>query len=90
MSEDTATLMEQIGIKNAHILGASMGGMIAQELAINHPEKILKLVLACTTCGGPNSVGIEEAGDTFERVFNPKPGDSPQDLLGCARAVKFV
>jgi pimeloyl-ACP methyl ester carboxylesterase len=41
--------MDALGIPEAHILGISMGGMIAQELAINHREKVSKLVL-CSTC----------------------------------------
>ncbi len=40
--------MDALGISRAHIVGASMGGMIAQELAINHPEHVDRLVLACT------------------------------------------
>ncbi len=50
MADDAAKLMEYLSIKQARVLGASMGGMIAQELAINYPEKITKLVLACTYC----------------------------------------
>jgi pimeloyl-ACP methyl ester carboxylesterase len=48
MAEDTILLMDNLGIEKANVLGASMGGMIAQELAINHPERVTKLVLACT------------------------------------------
>jgi pimeloyl-ACP methyl ester carboxylesterase len=48
MADDTVKLMDYLGIEKAHIMGASMGGMIAQELAINYPEKVMKLVLACT------------------------------------------
>jgi len=48
MADDTVHLMDHLGIEKAHILGASMGGMIAQELAINYPERVSKLVLACT------------------------------------------
>lgn len=48
MADDTVGLMEHLGIKKAHILGLSMGGMIAQELAINYPERVQKLVLGCT------------------------------------------
>jgi len=48
MAEDTAKLMDYLGIGKAHVMGISMGGMIAQELAINHPDKVNKLVLACT------------------------------------------
>jgi pimeloyl-ACP methyl ester carboxylesterase len=49
LAEDTVGLMEALGIPKAHILGISMGGMIAQELAINHPEKVSKLVLCSTS-----------------------------------------
>jgi len=47
--DDTAGLMEALGVSKAHILGISMGGMIAQELAINYPEKVSKLVLCSTS-----------------------------------------
>jgi pimeloyl-ACP methyl ester carboxylesterase len=48
-ADDTAGLMDALGISRAHVLGISMGGMIAQELAINYPEKVTKLTL-CSTC----------------------------------------
>jgi pimeloyl-ACP methyl ester carboxylesterase len=48
LADDAVKLMDNMGIKKARIMGASMGGMIAQELALNYPEKVLKLVLACT------------------------------------------
>jgi pimeloyl-ACP methyl ester carboxylesterase len=47
-ADDTAGLMNVLGISKAHILGMSMGGMIAQELALNYPEKVAKLVLCST------------------------------------------
>jgi pimeloyl-ACP methyl ester carboxylesterase len=48
MADDTAALMDAIGLRSAHIVGASMGGMIAQELAINYPERVERLVIACS------------------------------------------
>ncbi|MCA9830168.1 MAG: alpha/beta fold hydrolase [Dehalococcoidia bacterium] len=48
MAADTAALMDSLGIAHAHVVGASMGGMIAQELAINFPEKVDRLVIACS------------------------------------------
>src|SRR5512136_1643850 len=48
MADDTVKLMDVLGIEKAHIMGLSMGGMIAQELAINYPQRVMKLVLAAT------------------------------------------
>jgi 3-oxoadipate enol-lactonase len=48
MADDTIQLMDFLKTEKAHILGASMGGLIAQEIAINYPERVLKLILAST------------------------------------------
>jgi pimeloyl-ACP methyl ester carboxylesterase len=48
MAEDTLSLMDRLGIEKAHVLGWSMGGYIAQELALAHPERVDKLVLMTT------------------------------------------
>lgn len=47
LADDAAALLKQLGIKQAHIVGESMGGMIAQELAINYPERVRSLTLVC-------------------------------------------
>jgi pimeloyl-ACP methyl ester carboxylesterase len=52
MASDAAALLDSLGIPRANVFGVSMGGMIAQELAINFPEKVERLVLGCTHCGG--------------------------------------
>ena len=55
-ADDTAALMESLDIKKAHILGVSMGGYIAQELAINYPGRVRSLILGCTSAGGERAV----------------------------------
>jgi 3-oxoadipate enol-lactonase len=53
MAADVAAVLEASRIARAHVLGASLGGMVAQELAIEHPQRVDRLVLACTTPGWP-------------------------------------
>src|SRR5207302_7287467 len=53
MAEDTVGLMDVLGIKSAHLVGASMGGMIAQELAISFPQRVRSLTSIMSTTGHP-------------------------------------
>ncbi len=56
MADDTAGLMDALGIGRAALLGISMGGMIAQEFALNHPHKLNCLILGCTHFRGKDVV----------------------------------
>lgn len=61
MAEDTVFLMDVLGIPKAHILGISMGGMIAQEIALKYGQRVNGLILACTHCGGKQAIQPDPA-----------------------------
>jgi 3-oxoadipate enol-lactonase len=51
-ADDTARLMDCLGWEDAMVFGVSFGGMVAQEFTLRHPQKVTRLVLACTSAGG--------------------------------------
>jgi 3-oxoadipate enol-lactonase len=55
-ADDTAGLLDGLGIDQAHIFGISMGGMIAQEFTLRYPQRVKTLILGCTNCGGSQAV----------------------------------
>ena len=72
MARDLAQAMELLGIRRADVFGVSMGGMIAQWLAIDHPERVDRLVLTVTSAE-PNPILTESIG---EWVSLARVGDS--------------
>ncbi len=77
-ADDTAQLMESLKIRKAHVLGVSMGGYIAQELAIQYPEMVRSLILGCTSPGGEKAVLMSP-----ERLkkFTANEGLTPEEIL---------
>lgn len=61
MARDALAVLDDSGAQNAHVAGTSLGGMIAQELAIAHPDRVERLVLLSTTPGRPDGYPMPEA-----------------------------
>ena len=55
LAADAVALLDGLGWADAHVMGISMGGMVAQQLVINHEDRLRTLVLGCTYCGGPGA-----------------------------------
>jgi 3-oxoadipate enol-lactonase len=82
MAEDAAGLLGALEIDSAHVLGISMGGMIAQELALGHPEQVRTLALGCTYCGGEGSA--HTTPEVAQRLFEAMSSGDRQRALRAA------
>jgi len=88
MAEDTVGLMDALGLEKACILGLSMGGMIAQELALGHPERVERLVLGCTTPGLKR--GVPPAPGVMRLLAVESRGHSLRHALALAGATVAI
>ncbi|MDJ0105200.1 MULTISPECIES: alpha/beta fold hydrolase [Rhodococcus] len=60
LADDAKALMDNLGWESAHVVGTSMGGMVAQQLCLRAPERVRSVIFGCTTAGGPT--GLEGPG----------------------------
>ena len=82
MADDGFGLLTALGIERAHVVGASMGGMIAQTMAIEHPERVLTLTSMMSTTGEPE-VG-QSTPEALEALLAPAPADREEYVASAA------
>ena len=91
MADDAAGLATAIGWDKYFVFGASMGGMVAQELTLRHPEAVEKLVLGVTYAGGENSGSVViDKLDTMSRIEKLQLSDTRQDETWAAEHPELV
>jgi pimeloyl-ACP methyl ester carboxylesterase len=90
MADDVAGLLDALEIEEAHVLGWSMGSLVAQEVALRHPEKVNKLVLYASNCGGAEA--FQPAPQVLEELTNTSgtPEEVGMRLFGLLFPPEFL
>ena len=88
MADDAVGLLDALDIEKAHICGASMGGMIAQTIAINHPSRVLSLTSIMSTTGNPELPQMSQ--EAAQVLFNPVPPEREAYIENLVGVGKFI
>jgi 3-oxoadipate enol-lactonase len=78
-ASDAAALIDAIGLKRVHLFGVSMGGMIAQEIALQYGPRLQTLTLGCTTFGGKHAV--PPPAESIALLTAPRNGASEEEII---------
>ena len=70
LADDVATLLKLLHIESAHVVGVSFGGFVAQEFVLRYPQMVRKLVLCCTSFGGP--AHVVPAPEIMAEIVQPR------------------
>jgi|tagenome__1003787_1003787.scaffolds.fasta_scaffold20918649_2 3-oxoadipate enol-lactonase len=86
MADDAVTILDAAGIERAHVYGISLGGMVAQALALRHPERVRSLVLGATSPGGPRAARPSAEVIAF---FRRRAGMAPEEAARASVPINY-
>ena len=88
MARDAVGLLDALGVQHAHVVGASMGGFIAQVVALEHPERVLTLT---SMISGPNGEDqVQPTPEAMALLFSPRPPTREEQVLLGLRSKKAL
>jgi pimeloyl-ACP methyl ester carboxylesterase len=93
MAADTVGLMDAVGMNSAHVFGVSMGGLIAQILLLDYPDRVKRATLGCTTHGGRHAIQPQpEVMATLARAADPSlaPADAIRMRIPVIFGKRFI
>jgi len=88
LAGDTVGLLDELGIQRAHVVGASMGGMIVQTLAIEHPERLLSVTSIMSTTGNP-AVG-QASPEAITALTTTPPAERAEAIEYMVRLLRLI
>jgi pimeloyl-ACP methyl ester carboxylesterase len=88
MADDAVGLLDAIGVGSAHVVGVSMGGMIAQTIAIRHPARVRSLASIMSTTGAPE--GLVPTGEALSALLRPPATTRDEAVAGSIEASHVI
>ena len=85
MAEDAVAVLDALGIEKAHVVGVSMGGMIVQQMAIDHVERLVSMTSIMSTTGDRD---VGQASPEVAALFNAPPGHDRDTVIARAQALQ--
>src|ERR1700735_2331410 len=80
MASDASAVLDAARVEAAHVFGLSMGGMIAQEFALQYPKRVRSLILGCTASGGPQAIRAEKQVTEVLMARNMSPEEAARAM----------
>jgi pimeloyl-ACP methyl ester carboxylesterase len=90
LADDATGFLSALGLERARVLGYSMGGYIAQELALRHPERVARLVLLATACGGSEGIPANPEAIQIIGSRDGDPAERAAQILGVLLPAEWI